>query len=92
MARLPTIVVAGLLAALTILSVAAASPGDLDPTFAGRGWLLTRQFFHYDQEYQPKGAQDMARQANGQAWETDCTEPGAPAQACRQPFFPDATS
>src|SRR5437764_13674507 len=65
MARLPTIVVAGLLAALTILSVAAASPGDLDPTFAGRGWLLTRQFFHYDQEYQPKGAQDMARQANG---------------------------
>jgi L-asparaginase len=33
----------------------------------------------------------MARQANGQAWESDCTEPGAPAEACRQPFFPDAS-
>jgi hypothetical protein len=33
----------------------------------------------------------MARQANGHAWENDCTEPGAPAQACRQPFLPDAS-
>jgi L-asparaginase len=33
----------------------------------------------------------MARRANGQAWEGDCTEPGAPATACRQPFFPDAS-
>ena len=33
----------------------------------------------------------MARQANGEAWEGDCTAPGAPAAACRQPFFPDAS-
>jgi L-asparaginase len=33
----------------------------------------------------------MARQANGQAWEGDCTEPGAPAAQCRQPFYPDAS-
>src|SRR5712692_5699214 len=33
----------------------------------------------------------MARQANGQAWESDCTEPGAPADQCRQPFYPDAS-
>jgi L-asparaginase len=33
----------------------------------------------------------MARQANGQAWEIDCTEPGAAAEFCRQPFYPDAS-
>jgi hypothetical protein len=33
----------------------------------------------------------MARQANGQAWEGDCTEPGAAAEFCRQPFYPDAS-
>lgn len=32
-----------------------------------------------------------ARQANGQPWETDGTEPGAPAELSRQPFFPDAS-
>ena len=33
----------------------------------------------------------MARQASGQAWETDGTEPRAPAEASRQPFYPDAS-
>jgi L-asparaginase len=33
----------------------------------------------------------MARQANGQAWEDDGTEPSAPAEQCRQPFYPDAS-
>lgn len=33
----------------------------------------------------------MARQANGNAWEDDCTESSAPAHQCRQPFFPDAS-
>jgi hypothetical protein len=32
----------------------------------------------------------MARQANGQAWESDGTTPEAPAAQCRQPFYPDA--
>lgn len=32
-----------------------------------------------------------ARQANGQAWETDGAEPRAPAEASRQPFYPDAS-
>lgn len=53
---------------LSLLAVpsASAAPGDLDTTFAGRGWALTRQFFpNYNQEYQPKGAEDMARQADG---------------------------
>jgi len=54
-----------LFAAVTIPS-ATAAPGDLDPTFAGKGWVHTREFFpNYDQEYQPKGAEDMARQADG---------------------------
>ena len=33
----------------------------------------------------------MARQSGGQAWETDGTEPGAPVELSRQPFFPDAS-
>lgn len=33
----------------------------------------------------------MARQANGEAWEEDCAYPGAPAQFCRQPYYPDAS-
>ncbi len=33
----------------------------------------------------------MARQANGQAWEGDGTSPRAPAERCRQPFYPDAS-
>lgn len=33
----------------------------------------------------------MARQANGQAWETDGTAKGAPAEQTRVPFFPDGS-
>jgi hypothetical protein len=32
----------------------------------------------------------MGRQANGQPWEDECAYPGAPAQLCRQAFYPDA--
>ncbi|HEY7163840.1 MAG TPA: asparaginase domain-containing protein [Candidatus Binatia bacterium] len=32
----------------------------------------------------------MARQANGQPWESDGAYPNAPADSCRQPFYPDA--
>jgi hypothetical protein len=31
----------------------------------------------------------MARQADGRAWEMDESDPGAPAESIRQPFFPD---
>jgi L-asparaginase len=33
----------------------------------------------------------MARQASGQAWEEECTEPFAPADNARQGFFPDGS-
>jgi hypothetical protein len=33
----------------------------------------------------------MARQANGQPWEEECTEPGAPAAQARQGFYPDGS-
>jgi L-asparaginase len=33
----------------------------------------------------------MTRQADGSAWEEDCTQPKAPEDQCRQPFFPDAS-
>ncbi len=33
----------------------------------------------------------MARQADGRAWEGDCTDPDAPAERARQPFYPDGS-
>ncbi|MGH7773899.1 MAG: asparaginase domain-containing protein, partial [Candidatus Binatia bacterium] len=33
----------------------------------------------------------MARQANGQPWESDGASSSAPSEMCRQPFFPDAS-
>ena len=33
----------------------------------------------------------MARRVNGQAWEDDGPAPWAPAEQCRQPFYPDAS-
>jgi L-asparaginase len=33
----------------------------------------------------------MARQASGQAWEGDGASPQAPAEQCRQPFYPDGS-
>lgn len=33
----------------------------------------------------------MARQKNGQAWEEECTEPGAPPELARQGFYPDGS-
>jgi L-asparaginase len=31
----------------------------------------------------------MARQADGRAWEEECSDPKAPTERARQPFFPD---
>jgi uncharacterized delta-60 repeat protein len=66
-ARLPVCVAAAALAALVVLSLASGAPGILDPVFAGKGWRQTREFFSYGspQEYIPKGAQDVALQADG---------------------------
>ncbi|MEJ0016439.1 MAG: asparaginase domain-containing protein [Acetobacteraceae bacterium] len=33
----------------------------------------------------------MARQADGRAWEEECTDPKAPNEQARQPFFPDGS-
>ena len=33
----------------------------------------------------------MARQADGSAWDGDCSYSGAPQDQCRQPFFPDGS-
>jgi hypothetical protein len=33
----------------------------------------------------------MARKADGEAWEGECTEPGAPAAQARQSFYPDGS-
>ena len=33
----------------------------------------------------------MARQADGRPWEEECTDPRAPTERARQPFFPDGS-
>ncbi|MDB5607482.1 MAG: L-asparaginase [Bradyrhizobium sp.] len=33
----------------------------------------------------------MARKADGEAWDGECTEPGAPASQARQSFYPDGS-
>jgi hypothetical protein len=33
----------------------------------------------------------MAREADGRAWEGDCTSPDAPVEKCRTTFYPDAS-
>jgi L-asparaginase len=33
----------------------------------------------------------MARQADGRPWEEECTDPRAPTEKARQPFFPDGS-
>ena len=49
----------------------------------------------YEVELEPKDGlywlPYMARQVTGEAWEDDAAFPFAPAEQCRQPFYPDAS-
>lgn len=53
------------LAALALLTPSAAAPGDLDATFSGNGWLLTRELRDESAPYRPRGAEDVEIQPDG---------------------------
>lgn len=69
-------VLMGVLATLLAVGLAGAAPGSLDPTFSQDGWLRSRDFFGYSQEYMPKGAEDIALQEDGKIVATGELESG----------------
>ena len=54
-----------LLGALAFAPVAAGAPGDLDGSFSGDGWLRTLEVRSSDNNYLPRGAEDVAVQPDG---------------------------
>jgi uncharacterized delta-60 repeat protein len=54
-----------LLAGILLAPSAAASPGDLDGSFSGDGWLRTLEVRSADNNYLPRGAEDVAVQRDG---------------------------
>ncbi len=53
------------LASLVLALPAAAAPGDLDRTFSGDGWVRSYDITGYSRGFLPKGAEDVAIQADG---------------------------
>ena len=54
-----------LLGALAMAPAAAGAPGDLDSSFSGDGWLRTLEVRSADNNYLPRGAEDVAVQPDG---------------------------
>ncbi|MEK6275455.1 MAG: hypothetical protein AABM30_08970 [Actinomycetota bacterium] len=54
-----------LVAAAIPIGLAAAAPGDLDPTFSGNGWVRTYDMTGFTGPYTAKGAEDLAIQPDG---------------------------
>src|SRR5437879_2231278 len=63
--RLARALVAAALATLIAGGLAAAAPGDLDPTFHVKGWVRTYDVLGYNRSYFAKGATDIALQPDG---------------------------
>ena len=60
-----TAIVCALLGGLVLAPAAAGSPGDLDGSFSGDGWLRTLEVRSSDNNYLPKVAEDVAIQPDG---------------------------
>jgi uncharacterized delta-60 repeat protein len=54
-----------LLACAAFVPAAAGSPGDLDSSFSSDGWLRTLEVRSADNNYLPRGAEDVAVQPDG---------------------------
>lgn len=54
-----------LVAAAIPIGLAAAQPGDLDPTFSGDGWVRTYDITGFTGPYTAKGAEDVVIQPDG---------------------------
>jgi hypothetical protein len=60
------LLVAGSAAALVLGVSAAAAPGDLDPSFAGKGWVRTFELRGGSGPYFPGGEEDVVLQPDGE--------------------------
>lgn len=60
-----TATISALLGALALAPAAAGAPGDLDGSFSGDGWLRTLEVRSADNNYLPRGAEDVAVQPDG---------------------------
>jgi uncharacterized delta-60 repeat protein len=60
-----TAIVSALLGGVVLAPAAAGSPGDLDSSFLGDGWLRTLEVRSSDNNYLPKVAEDVAVQPDG---------------------------
>ena len=60
-----TAVILALLGGVGFAPAAAGSPGDLDGSFSGDGWLRTLEVRSSDNNYLPKAAEDVAVQSDG---------------------------
>jgi uncharacterized delta-60 repeat protein len=58
-------IVCALLGAVAFPAAATASPGDLDGSFSDDGWLRTLEVRSSDNNYLPRGAEDVAIQPDG---------------------------
>jgi uncharacterized delta-60 repeat protein len=60
-----TAIVSALLGGVALAPAAAGSPGDLDGSFSGDGWLRTLEVRSSDNNYLPRVAEDVAVQSDG---------------------------
>jgi uncharacterized delta-60 repeat protein len=63
--RRTTAVIGALLGCATVAPAAAGSPGDLDSSFSGDGWVRTLEVRSADNNYLPRVAEDVAVQPDG---------------------------
>ena len=60
-----TAIVSAILGGVALAPAAAGSPGDLDGSFSGDGWLRTLEVRSSDNNYLPRVAEDVAVQPDG---------------------------
>jgi uncharacterized delta-60 repeat protein len=75
------VLVAGSAAALVLVVSAAAAPGDLDPSFAGKGWVRTFELRGGSGPYFPGGAEEVALQPDGKILAVGDLEGGSSSSA-----------
>ena len=75
------VLVAGSAAALVLVVSAAATPWDLDPSFAGKGWVRTFELRGGSGPYFPGGAEEVALQPDGKILAVGDLEGGSSSSA-----------
>ena len=66
---------------LVLAASGAAAPGDLDASFAGKGWVRTLELRGGNAPYMPRGAEDIALQPDGKILATGGFDGGSSSSA-----------